>query len=47
MIHRTPPIKVQEMVPSEFFNIKKLLSTSHVHRKFNNKNEAVSWNKIK
>lgn len=47
MIHRTPPIKVQEMVQSEFFNFKKLLSTSHVHRKFNNKNEAVSWNKIK
>jgi len=47
MIHRTPPIKVQEMVQSECFNFKKLLSTSHVHRKFNNKNEAVSWNKIK
>lgn len=47
MIHRTPPIKVQEMVQSEFFNFKKLLSTSYVHRKFNNKNEAVSWNKIK
>lgn len=47
MIHCTPPIKVQEMVQSEFFNFKKLLSTTNIHRKFNNKNESVTWNKIK
>lgn len=47
MIHRTPPIKVKEMVQSEFFNFKKLLTTTHVHRKVNNKNETVSWKKIK